>query len=109
MKRLPTKTEVRHEIEDQVEEFLKRGGEVQQVSTGTSALHNGELDTSSFGFEQPRQQRTPVPEVVAAIEQRRQSRLACNKPKKTRRRQQPRKKVIYDDFGEPIRVVWIDE
>ena len=108
MKRPPSKAQIRHEIEDQVEEFLKKGGEVKAVNTGASGLINGELSTTSLGFEQPRQERTPVQHVVAAIELRRQSKLAKNQPKRTKKRS-PRKKVIYDDFGEPIRVIWLDE
>ncbi|MCW8884620.1 MAG: hypothetical protein OQK12_05090 [Motiliproteus sp.] len=107
MKRPQSKAQTRDEIEKQVEAYLRRGGEVKKVSSGTSALHNGELNTTSMGFEKPRQERTPVPEVVAAIEASRQSKLAKNQPKKpARKNTRPKKKVIYDDFGEPVRVIW---
>ncbi len=108
MKRPQTKAQARIEIEKQIEDFLKEGGQVVEVNQGTSALHNGELVNNSLGFEQPKQQRTPVPGVVAAIEAKRQAKLAKNQPKK-RRNQRPRKKVIYDDFGEPVRVIWIED
>ncbi len=108
MKQLPSKSEVRSEIEEQIEEFLQRGGEVKQVGIGATGLVNGDLSTNSLGFERPRQTRTPVPEVVAAIEQRRQAKLA-RKPAKKPHRRSPRSKVIYDDFGEPIRKVWIED
>ncbi|OMH38840.1 hypothetical protein [Motiliproteus sp. MSK22-1] len=105
MKRLPTKAQIRTEIEDQVEEFLKQGGEVLEVKTGSTGLVNGELNTNNLGFGQPRQQRTPVQEAIIAIEKKRQSKLATNKPKKPKPAK-PQKRVIYDDFGEPVRVVW---
>ena len=108
MKQPPSKAQIRNEIEDQVEEFLKKGGAVEAVKVGSTGLINGELNTNSLGFEQPRQERTPVQDVVAAIELKRRSKLAKNKPKKISRRS-PQKKIIYDDFGEPIRVVWQDE
>ncbi len=108
MKRPQTKAQARIEIESLIDDFLKEGGHVVQVHAGTSGLHNGELNTNSLGFERPKQERTPVPGAVAAIEAKRQEKLAKNQPQK-RKLSKPRKKVIYDDFGEPVRVVWVDE
>jgi hypothetical protein len=45
-----------------------------------------------------------LPEVVAAIEARKKPPLP-QKPKKLR----PRKKVILDDFGQPLRWEWVEE
>ena len=53
--------------------------------------------------------RTLVPEVVAAIEERRKALLKRTPKGRRQRSPQPRRKVIYDDFGEPLRKVWIDE
>lgn len=106
MKPVPTKSDVRDEIEQQVQDFLSRGGSVKQVRSGTSGLADGE-PPPSMAFDRPKQDRTPVPEVVAAIDSRRSSRT---KPKKTiKARRGPRKKIIYDDFGEPIREIWIED
>ncbi len=60
-------------------------------------------------FLEPRASRTLVPEVVAAIEARRKERLKRAPARKRSRLPQPRRKVIYDDFGEPLRRVWIDD
>lgn len=50
--------------------------------------------------------RTPALEVLATIDARRKHR---HKPAtKASPRRQPRKKIIYDDFGEPLREVWED-
>ncbi|MEH6626924.1 MAG: hypothetical protein V7739_10785 [Motiliproteus sp.] len=108
MKRPQTKVQARIEIEKQIDDFLKEGGEVLQVNIGTSGLHNGELNNNSLGFEQPKQPRTPVPGAIAAIEANRQAKLSKNQPKKPKP-SRPRKKVVYDDFGEPVRVVWVTE
>ena len=108
MKRPPSKAQIRDEIDHQVEEFLNQGGEVVEVRPGASALINGELNNTRFGFEQPRQERTPVQDVVANIESRRQSKRTRAKPKPSKP-SRPRRKVIYDDFGEPLRVIWVED
>jgi hypothetical protein len=49
-----------------------------------------------------------VPEVVAAIEARRIHKLR-HKPRFKSRTPSPQRKIIYDDFGEPLRRVWQEE
>ncbi|MEP5764555.1 MAG: hypothetical protein ABJ308_08170 [Halieaceae bacterium] len=112
VKKLPTKAEQRAALERETRRYLKDGGEVKEVARGISgtdpsraqAFHAGSL------FNQPRTARTLVPEVVAAIESRRNSNKTKRRatPKRSRL-QTPRRKVIYDDFGEPIRKVWVDD
>jgi hypothetical protein len=46
--------------------------------------------------------------VVKDIEARRKTRGKPAPSKKTRPAQ-PKKKIIYDDFGEPLRYTWVDE
>lgn len=111
VKKLPTKAELRSQLERETSHFLKKGGRVSEVPHGASgtdplraqAFHSGGL------FSQPRSKRTFVPEVVAAIEARRKDRLKSRAIRKRTRLPQPRRKVLYDDFGEPIRRVWVDE
>ncbi|TBR44974.1 hypothetical protein CBF23_000265 [Marinomonas agarivorans] len=93
----PTKTETRDEIALQVEEFLQRQGKIEQVKMGDSGLVDGKYHTNHIGFNEPKQTRTPLNHVVAEIQNRK-------KPQKMKKR--PTKKVIYDDFGEPIRWYW---
>jgi hypothetical protein len=50
-----------------------------------------------------------VPEVVAAIEERRKAMLKRTPQRKRSRLPKTRKKTIYDDFGEPLRRVWIED
>ena len=60
-------------------------------------------------FVEPRTSRTLVPEVVAAIEARRQTMLKRTPAPKRSRLPKPRRKIIYDDFGEPLRKVWVED
>ena len=57
-------------------------------------------------FVEPKNPRTPIPEVVAAIEARRLQKYRRKSPQK-RRLPPPRRKIIYDDFGEPLRRIWL--
>jgi hypothetical protein len=102
----PTKTrrQLHQELEAQIQEFLTHGGQVNEVPRGLSgrADANGPLISIFDGSGQ--EDRTPLPEVVAAIEARKKPQLA-QKAKKMR----PRKKVILDDFGQPLRWEWVEE
>ena len=99
-----TKAQIRDEIEKQIDEFISRGGAVDNIQRGLSGRDNpsGPLKPESHNFQQPRAERTYVPEVVAALESRRKPKI--NKPAPPKRK--PRKKLIYDDFGEPLRWEW---
>ena len=104
----PSKADIRRELEAQVAAYLREGGAVQQVERGVSGRDatEGPLKAPPLAEgELPRTERTYVPEVVAAIEQRRQS-LTRSKPSPMTRRTKPRKIIIYDDFGEPLRWQW---
>lgn len=103
VKKPPNKKDVRKDLEKQVEEYLREGGEIKSVDRGISGYERNKPWSHPFQAapaEEPKKERTPVPEVVAAIEARRHK--APPKPKRHR----PRKKWIYDDFGEPVRWVW---
>ncbi|MDI3326013.1 hypothetical protein QKW35_16660 [Pontibacterium granulatum] len=107
MKRRQTKAEIRAELERQVQSFIDKGGEIQQVEMGESGLEDGKYDPRRFGFESSVQSRTPLNGLLATIDSRRKSPKPDASMKKVRT--QPRQKVIYDDFGEPLRKVWVDE
>ena len=111
MKKPVSKEDIRAELEREMERYLKRGGEVKEIPRGQSG--KDPLDAPLFLtrrlFSEPPTQRTFVPEVVAAIEERRKALLKRTPTRKRSRLPQPRKKVIYDDFGEPLRRVWIED
>lgn len=102
----PTKTrrQMHQELEEQVRQYLDNGGHVNEVPRGMS----GRMDTNSplvVLFEgASHEDRTPLPDVVAAIEARKKP-SSLLKPKKPK----PRKKVILDDFGQPLRWEWVEE
>lgn len=111
MKRPVSKADIRQQLELETERFLKHGGEVECIDSGISGKDPQEspLFLNRRLFVEPRTQRTLVPEVVAAIEARRQQKTKRSPDRKRTRTPQPRKKVIYDDFGEPLRKVWVDD
>lgn len=110
MKKPVSKADIRDELLQQTERFLQRGGSVEEIPRGLSGKDPGDppLFLNRRLFVEPKSQRTLVPEVVAAIEARRQKKPP-RKPSRKGRIAQPRRKVIYDDFGEPLRRVWVEE
>ena len=111
MKKPVSKAEIRDELSEQTERFLQRGGRVENVPQGISGKEPGDppLFLNRRLFLEPKTERTLVPDVVAAIEARRKEKFARKPQRKGSRRPQSRRKTIYDDFGEPLRKVWVDE
>ncbi len=111
LKKPVSKAEIRAQLERETKRFLEGGGEVDRIPRGISGKDPGEppLFLNRRLFVEPRTQRTLVPEVVAAIEARRKEKFKRSPQRKRSRLPQPRRKVIYDDFGEPLRKVWVDE
>lgn len=97
------KADLRRELDRQIEAYLRHGGKVQEIPRGISGRDpaDGMPPESPVISDKPREERTYLTEVIAGIEARRK--VAPPEKKKPRR---PRKKYIYDDFGEPIRWVW---
>ena len=89
--------------------YLNRGGHVEKVPRGVSGRDEAMPNVlpSRSLFIEPSVERTPVPEVIAAIESRRGNKT--KPPAKGKRRTQRHRKTVYDDFGEPLRHVWVEE
>ncbi|VUD51573.1 hypothetical protein TDB9533_01454 [Thalassocella blandensis] len=105
IKPTPTKAECREALSRQVDSFLASGGEVKSIPSGVSGNDaNVNLFTRSASFE-PRKERTPVTDVIKVLEERKSSKTKQLKS----RRAGPKKKLITDDFGEPVRWVWVDD
>lgn len=111
LKKPVSKADERARLQREMERFLNRGGEVERVPTGVSGKDPGDppLFLNRRLFVEPPLPRTPIPEVVAAIEARRRVKPGRRPVRKKSRLPQPRRKIIYDDFGEPLRRVWIEE
>ncbi|SEQ14078.1 hypothetical protein SAMN03080615_00606 [Amphritea atlantica] len=99
-----TKSELRKQLQQQTQAFLKQGGQVAEVASGATGLVNGSYRNAGFILNPQRQERTPLNGVLAQIDARKAERTqrAAAAQKTTRQR----KKVIYDDFGEPLRIVF---
>lgn len=97
-----SKADMRRELDRQIDAFLREGGQVNEIPRGLSGRDpaDGPLPIPHFSGES-KEKRAYLTEVIAAIEARRKP---PTPPKKIARR--PRKKFIYDDFGEPVRWVW---
>lgn len=118
MKPIKSKSQEREEIEHQMRHFLRHGGQVTTIAPGISGRELGSYRLPPVIFHGDKGQgnnshasktsRTPLLEQVRAIEARKtrhnhpHNTLAPIKPKG------PRKVLITDDFGEPLRWRWQD-
>ncbi|MEZ5501443.1 MAG: hypothetical protein R3E50_01860 [Halioglobus sp.] len=110
MKKPVSKADIRSELQEETERFLRQGGRVDKIPQGISGKNPGDppLFLNRRLFVEPKTPRTLVPEVVAAIEARRTQKYR-RKPQPRGRLPRPRRKVSYDDYGEPLRKVWLEE
>ena len=114
MKLPPSKSEIRSELQQQMRDYLARGGEVQEVPRGASSRDNadGPIRGNSFvpngGQQVPAEDKLPLNDVIQSIEARR--RAKTTRPKSAKEyKPKPRRKMIYDDFGEPLRWEWVED
>lgn len=105
MKPIKTKRELREELQQQTNEYLHQGGSVRTVPQGLSGRDGADGPLPQIFSGQGSEDRTLIPEVVAAIEARRKP----SAPPKNTRRSRPKKKLILDDFGQPLRWEWAED
>jgi len=105
MKPTKTKREIRDELQQQIDDFLQQGGAVAEVARGISGRLDAGAPLRSLFTGQQSEDRTPLPDVVAAIESRKKSSSSTASPLRPR----PKKKIILDDFGQPLRWEWVEE
>jgi hypothetical protein len=106
LKKPISKAHIRTEISRQVSDYLQQGGAVNVVPTGISGRENPEKSSRHI-FDKPKEARTPIPEVMRAIDARKNPRKSTSAKTKAKIKR-PRKETIYDDFGEPLREIWVD-
>lgn len=109
MKPLKTKAQIRSEIAQQVDTFLTEGGAVNAVPMGATGRDPGRCLPLPISFDKNQQPRTQVQDVISAIEERRSHKAALKAPFNKAPGRKPRKKMIYDDFGQPLRWQWVEE
>ncbi len=105
MKKAPTKRQIRAELERQIDAYFSKGGEIAEIERGISGRENPLKAEATPIFNEPKVSRTPMPEVLGALDSRRSNKSSSIK-KATK---EPVEKIIYDDFGEPVRKIWVDE
>jgi len=107
VKAIKSKAQERKELEHQIRFFLQHGGKVDRVESGVSGHPIGNSFRSSpVSFNQPRESRTLLLNEVKAIDSRK-TKPTTNRPH-ARGQNKPKKILITDDFGEPIRWSWQD-
>ena len=102
MKKPPSKQDIRRRLESQTRSYLDRGGEIRAVPQGVSAVDEALSPIKTPIFTGKPQQRTPVNDVIETLRRRRESQLKRGPKTVRRRKPQPRKQIVYDDFGEPL-------
>ena len=109
IKKTPSKADLRRELDKQMDDFLNQGKNVNEIPRGVSSRDGAEkpLKADTWQMDKSKADWTYVPEVVDSLEKRRQSKAV--KPETKNKVRRPKKVLIYDDFGEPLRWVWIDE
>lgn len=105
MKVRNTKEQQRQRLRRDMERFLSRGGHIKEVPSGTTGDDPGQpRERRAFPFAQsPRATRTDLSQVAAAIDARKKRGKS-----RSAKRTGPRRRLVYDDFGEPLRWVWED-
>ena len=109
LKKPITKEQLRQRLERQTKAFVERGGAIDAIEPGLSGIDEAVTPIRTPVFSKPAESRTPLTDVVKALDKRRQEKLKRT-PKQVRKRARTRKKqIVYDDFGEPLRVIWRDD
>lgn len=99
----PTKKELREELEKALGQYVAKGGEVKQIDRGISGFDSRYHAFTVQPIQKPAQPRTDLTDVLKTLSLRKASLM--KKPV----RRKPTKKLIYDDFGEPLRWVSVEE
>ncbi|MBE8716772.1 hypothetical protein [Cellvibrio polysaccharolyticus] len=104
MKPTKTKREIRNELQEQIDAFLHQGGAVAEIPRGISGREDTSAPLRHVFIGPPSEDRTLVSDVVAAIESRKKP-----APHRPTHKPRPKKKIILDDFGQPLRWEWVEE
>lgn len=108
IKKTPSKADLRNELDKQMDEFLNKGKNVAEIPRGVSSRDGADkpLRADTWQMDSSKGNWTYLPDVVDSLEKRRHSKTLKPDANKIKR---PKKVLMYDDFGEPLRWVWVDE
>ncbi len=98
-----SKAEKRAQLNNQIEQFLSKGGQVASVPQGVSGRENPTQALVPALFTEKAAPRTDARNALQSLDSRK------NKKNTSHTLKRPRKKPVYDDFGELLRWVWVDE
>ena len=102
IQKLKSKREARDEMNKEVQDYLNVGGTINQIDQGISGRDNNSNLNHAIPFTPSEHStRTLVNDSVKAIDERKQKKKVLPTEK-----HKPKKRIIYDDFGEPVREVW---
>ena len=73
MNKIPTKADLRDELQRQIDAFTCGGGTIQQVDKGVTGRESPQASLKTPLFNEPKISRTPLTEVIAAIDSRKLS------------------------------------
>ncbi len=105
MKQLITKAQKRALLEQEMQKYLAKGGEVEEVDQGISGRENPMQALLPVLFNEKILKRTDARGALNKLDARKQSKKPTHTP-----RAKPKKKIpVYDDFGEVLRWVWAEE
>tara|TARA_B110000503_G_scaffold2295_1_gene3039 strand:- start:13291 stop:13611 length:321 start_codon:yes stop_codon:yes gene_type:complete len=100
--KIPTKADLRDELQRQIDQFTCKGGKIEKIDKGVTGRESPHASLKTPLFNEPKITRTPLTDVIAALDARSKSKSALKQKSKPK----PKEKIIYDDFGEPLRKVW---
>ena len=93
-----TKTTIRNELLEQIDEYINKGGDINRVARGVSGHENNNPPQQFTYIPNENQTRTDISFLLKTIDARKQRPI--------KKQGKPKKRLIYDDFGEPLRWVW---
>lgn len=108
-KKPPSKAQLRARLDQDIDAFIASGGEINEIDQGETALEPSGATPPVPVFTDTKKSRTPLDHVIAELNARRALKTKPRTNPRRTRKPQARKRVIYDDFGEPLRTVWDDE
>lgn len=99
-----TKNMIRAEIDEQISAYLAEGGEVAAIAKGTSGRVDPRQALPPQAFNQPKIERTSVGDAISNVEARKHPQPQSKRPT----HKTPKKEILLDDFGEPLRWTYKD-
>ena len=104
MKKLPTKDDVRRELNKQIADYLTSGQQIAEIPKGISGRDPLRALPTPIISQSGKQTRTSLHEVAKTIEDRKKNKEPANASLVAHNaRLKRRETILYDDFGEPLR------